>query len=94
MMNTEDHSTKGIKLPKQWFESDVSNFNAVRIDRVKNQYFLVEVDEFSYANSAQSLLEANGMNQKALKNVKVSFEQQSIGRWKVIRKAILENHFT
>jgi hypothetical protein len=94
MMNTEDHSTKGIKLPKQWFESDVSNFNAVRIDRVKNQYFLVEVEEFSYANSAQSLLEANGMNQKALKNVKASFEQQSIGRWKVIRKAILENHFT
>ena len=94
MMNTEDHSTKGIKLPKPWFESDVSNFNAIRVDRVKNQYFLVEVDEFSYANSAQSLLEANGMNQNALLNVKASFEQQSIGRWRVIRKAILENHFT
>lgn len=94
LMNTDDHQTKGVKLPKTWHESDVVNFGVSRQKRVTDQYFLVPVAVFDYANAAQSLVEKNGLDETALAAVGLALGEQSKARWRIIRSALLEQYFS
>lgn len=93
LMNTEDHSTKGVKLPLSWHQTDVVTFPVIRQQRCKEHYFLVAVDSFAFAESARGLLETGGMDEAAGNVVRRDFLELSRIRWKSIRDAIVNSYF-
>lgn len=95
LMNKADHDTKRVKLPKSWFDDVVSLFTPPnKIQRVKDQYFLISSDGFSFADSAQSYLDMpTDMEPAAEMAVRDAMKKQSRDRWTIIRNSILEEHF-
>lgn len=95
LMNTVDHDTKRVNLPKSWHDDVVSLFNPPnRIQRVLDQYFLIPAESFAYADSAQSYLGLpTPIEPDVEKVVRDAMIKQSRDRWAIIRDAILEEHF-
>jgi hypothetical protein len=95
LMNKVDHDTKRVNLPKSWHDDVVASFTPPnRIQRVLDQYFLIPVEDFSYAGSAQSYLDSTEpFDPEAEKAVRDAMKKQSRDRWEVIRDALLNEHF-